>query len=246
MLGGALAGLAAGGLLASLFGGGAFSGMQGFDFLILGLLAFGAFFLFRKFKRQGHQQAGHSHGYQNQSTESPLASLSDTLMHKKSAVEGHHGSDAQFLEESKTSAEPLVAAPVSNGIIGGDDVPENLPGGFDREGFLKGAREHYVILQNAWNKNDQSVMREYMAPELFEQLNLERSKLSGDQHTEVLFVDAGIVRADYTSRVAQISVKYTGRYKDQVEGVEEDINDIWHLERDITHANAPWLIVGME
>jgi predicted lipid-binding transport protein (Tim44 family) len=31
-----------------------------------------------------------------------------------------------------------------------------------------------------------------------------------------------------------------------VEGLEEDITDVWHLERDLTQPNAPWLIIGIQ
>ena len=45
-------GLAAGGLLASLFFGGAFEGMAGMDWLLIGALAIGAFFLFRALRKR--------------------------------------------------------------------------------------------------------------------------------------------------------------------------------------------------
>ena len=47
---GPLAGLAAGGLLASMFMGGGFDGLKMFDFLLIAALAFGAYVLFRKFR----------------------------------------------------------------------------------------------------------------------------------------------------------------------------------------------------
>ncbi|WP_330925752.1 Tim44-like domain-containing protein [Candidatus Sororendozoicomonas aggregata] len=227
MFGGLLSGLALGGLLGSMFGaGGGFGGI-----LMMALLAGVALVLFRKWKVGQRQRSPR---------EETL--LSDTFARKKTAVEGH-GNDARFFNSAsaiETSARPF------GGIIGSNEVPVNMPGGFDQVSFLEAAREHYVTLQKAWDENNLGVMKEFMAPELFEQLSKERGALSGEQQTEVLFVDAGIVRADYSARVAQISVKYSGRYRDGQEGVEDDINDIWHLERDITANNAPWLIVGIE
>lgn len=61
-----------------------------------------------------------------------------------------------------------------------------------------------------------------------------------------MFLDAELVRATHNANLAEVSVKYSGRYRDTVEGVEEDIKEIWHLERNLTQANAPWLIVGIE
>jgi len=55
-----------------------------------------------------------------------------------------------------------------------------------------------------------------------------------------------MVRAHQVFGTAQVSIKFSGRYKDSVEGVEEDITDIWHLERDLKEPNAPWFIIGIE
>lgn len=238
MLGGALAGMAAGGLLASLLGGGSFSGMQGLDFIILGLLAFVIFFLFRKLRRNNMTPQRRSEAQSNEAP-SPITS---TLGISQPELKTSNGADYKNLQ----AEDSIVPAASSAGGIGEHDVPDNLPSGFDQQAFLEGAREHYFTLQKAWNENNLELIKEYMSEALFEHLREERGKLEGKQHTEVLFLDVAIVRGDYTSRVAQVSIKYTGRYKDAVEGVEEDISDIWHLERDITNSNAPWLIVGIE
>ncbi len=55
-----------------------------------------------------------------------------------------------------------------------------------------------------------------------------------------------LFRAEYDATKAQLSLQFSGRYRDAVEGIEEDIEDIWHLERDLTQDNAPWLIVGIQ
>lgn len=138
-----------------------------------------------------------------------------------------------------------IASTAASGFAA-SDVPFNLPQGFDMHAFLQGSREHYRTLQQAWNQNDLEKIREYVTPELFAELSQERAKLTGDQHTEVMFVDAELVRADHTSYQAQVSVKFSGRYRDTQETLEQDIREIWHLERDLTRSNAPWLIVGLE
>ncbi len=126
------------------------------------------------------------------------------------------------------------------------DIPHNYPAGFDRVAFVNGAREHYRILQGAWNHNQLETIREYVSPSLFDDLKAERANYEGEQHTDVMYVDAEIVRADYDANRAQLSLQFSGRYRDAVEGIEENIEDVWHLERDLTVPNAPWLIVGIQ
>ena len=142
--------------------------------------------------------------------------------------------------------QPQQGAQGGFGFGATSDVPHNYPPGFDQAAFINCSREHYRILQGAWNHNQLDTIKEYVSPSLFADLQQERAKLEGEQHTDVMYVDAEIVRADHDGSKAQLSIQFSGRYRDAVENVEENIEDIWHLERDLTTENAPWLIVGIQ
>ncbi|HHF2939827.1 TPA: Tim44 domain-containing protein [Vibrio diabolicus] len=224
LMGGLLGGLLAGGLLAAFFGG-AFEGIQFMDILIIGLIAFVIFKLMRG-------MLGAKQGSMNQHRQQPAFG----------------GNASKFEQPNMQNFEQQPNT--NNGGFGGfgaqTDVPHNYPPGFDQAAFINGSREHYRILQGAWNHNQLETIEEYVSPSLFEDLKAERAKLDGEQHIDVMYVDAEIVRADYDANKAQLSLQFSGRYRDTVEGVEEEIEDIWHLERDLTVPNAPWLIVGIQ
>jgi len=220
---GLLGGLLAGGLIAAMMGG-AFEGVQLMDMILLGVVAF---VLIRLFK--GMMQA-------KASAMQPQPAYSNNQF-RQTAQENNEsflGNDATFDEEK------------SGGFSHDEDVPYNLPADFDINNFLSGARDHFRTVQLAWNENDIEKVKEYVSDELFVHLKEERAALSGEQHTEVMYVDAEIVRADQSFGIAELSIKFSGRYRDTVENVEEDITDIWHLQRETTVDNAPWLIVGIE
>lgn len=222
LMGGLLGGLLAGGLLAAFFGG-AFDGIQFMDILIIGLIAFVIFKLFKAMRGAKSTPMGHREAYAGNSPQQPQQT-------------------AQYRQQNAPfggAAQPEYASTDS-------DVPFNLPPGFNMQAFLNGSREHYRTLQEAWNLNRLEKIREYVSPALFDDLAAERAKLDGEQHTEVMYVDAELVRADYDAHMAHLSIKFSGRYKDRIEGVEEDITDVWHLERDLQTPNAPWLIVGIQ
>ncbi|EMD81383.1 hypothetical protein C408_0041 [Vibrio diabolicus E0666] len=224
LMGGLLGGLLAGGLLAAFFGG-AFEGIQFMDILIIGLIVFVIFKLMRG-------MLGAKQSSMNQHRQQPAFG----------------GNASKFEQPNMQNFEQQPNT--NNGGFGGfgaqTDVPHNYPPGFDQAAFINGSREHYRILQGAWNHNQLETIEEYVSPSLFEDLKAERAKLDGEQHTDVMYVDAEIVRADYDANKAQLSLQFSGRYRDTVEGVEEEIEDIWHLERDLTVPNAPWLIVGIQ
>ncbi|WP_257254391.1 MULTISPECIES: Tim44 domain-containing protein [unclassified Endozoicomonas] len=237
LLGGLLGGLLAGGLIAALFGG-AFSGLQVMDILIIALLAFVLFKVFRSMNRAKAMAAGHHGG--NDAHFTPEQSGQNQTPSSLGQLFG------QNREQQEDNFGQAAQTPLPQTGFGTSDVPMNLPEGFNLSAFMNGARDHYRKLQEAWNENDLDTMREYLEPELFLQLKAERASLGGDQHTEVMFVDAELGRADYNDRVAEISVRFSGKYRDTVEGVEEDITDIWHLQRSLKEPDAPWLIVGIE
>ena len=224
---GLLGGLLAGGLIAAMMGG-AFEGVQMMDMILLAVVAF---VLIRLFK--GMMQA-------KASAMQPQPAYSNNQF-RQTAQENNTPTNGSFLGSDATFDEEK-----SGGFSHDEDVPYNLPADFDINNFLSGARDHFRTIQLAWNENDIEKIKEYVSDELFVHLKQERAALSGEQHTEVMYVDAEIVRADQSFGIAELSIKFSGRYRDTVENIEEDITDIWHLQKETTVDNAPWLIVGIE
>ena len=226
LMGGLLGGLLVGGLFAALFAGGAFEGLQMMDILIIAGLAFVIFKVIQTLRR-GPAVAGAS------APQSAYAGAGRSVPPQPVAV-------PVFGARREASA----AAPASSSAD--HAVPFNLPLGFDSPAFIEGAKEHYRTLQDAWNKNDLAKIREYMAPELYVELSAERASLTTAPQTEVLSIEAELVRADQQFGNAEVSIRFSGRCRDAAEGADEAFVDIWHLERDYAKADAPWFITGMQ
>ena len=109
---------------------------------------------------------------------------------------------------------------------------------------MQGARSHYHTLQTAWNNADYTTMAEYLSSELVAEFKAEREAIQSVD-TEVMFIDAELVRADTNAQSWQVSVRFKGKYRDLGDKKEQPILEIWHLERLISD-DAPWLIVGVE
>lgn len=218
MMGGLLGGLLAGGLFAALLGGGAFEGLQMMDILLFALIAFVAVRFLRGLNQQKAAAMNHASvtGYPNPQQQN------------------------QWQQGGFASASQLAGAEQQ-------DVPFNPPAGFDSVAFLDGARGHFDTLQRAWNDNNLSLMQEYLSIDLYNALAEERRSYGSQEiNSQVLFVDAELVRADHSMLNAEVSVKFTGRIRDEQSGEESELNEVWHLERKLDQNNAPWLIVGIE
>lgn len=207
MMGGMLGGLLAGGLLAALFMGGAFDGIQLMDIVLIALFAW---LLLRLFRR-------------------------NTTPAARPAYAGHMPS----AEPSPTPTARVATA------LAQTSVPMNLPLGFDSPAFLAESLTHYRTLQQAWNDNALSTLQEYFAPELFDALKVQREGLAQAPATEILALNAELVRAEQRFGMAEVSIRFTGHYRDVAAGEDESFTDIWHLERDYSNDNAPWHIVGI-
>ncbi|MFM2486821.1 Tim44 domain-containing protein [Celerinatantimonas yamalensis] len=129
---------------------------------------------------------------------------------------------------------------------GGSAKEFDLPPGFDVNGFLEGAKNHYHILQTAWNHNDFSTIGPYLAPELYQQMMAERAKFGSQPlNNQILYVDASLVRSQQYSGQQQVSVHFNGQYK-TTDGRQVRIDEIWHLRRDSHRVSSSWLIEGIE
>ncbi len=235
LMGGLLGGLLVGGLFAALFAGGAFDGLQMMDILIIAALAFGIFMVIRAVRRG--RAAGHAplpaSGPQPAYAGAGMGSATPTPAVAKPSL---------FDSLNQNAAKPAAGG----GGNAGAAVPFKLPLGFDEPSFLSGAKEHYRILQDAWNRNDLAKIQEYTAPKLYAELQAERAGLTTHPQTVVLSVDAELVRANQQFGIAEVSIRFSGRYSDASEGVSnEPFVDIWHLERDYTKVDAPWFVTGI-
>lgn len=123
-----------------------------------------------------------------------------------------------------------------------NEVPFNLPTGFNVDAFLEGSKGHYKTIQQAWNENDLVKIREYVSDEIYAAMAKERAELTVAPQVEVLYLNAQLVRADQQLGQSELSILFTGQYKDHSEAIDEPIHEIWHLEKQ----GDNWIIVGIE
>ncbi|MBV7314634.1 Tim44 domain-containing protein [Shewanella sp. NIFS-20-20] len=236
MMGGLMGGLLAGGLLAALFAGGAFEGLQMMDMVIIALLIFGGVMLFKMMRKGKATPAANQ--YQREAYAAPAPSAATQHQYQAPTP-----AEVSPVAGDTASARPWFRQEVD---ANADDVPMNLPTGFDPQAFVQGATGHYHTLQQAWNNNDLTQIEEYVSPAIFADLVKARAEEPSELYTQVLAVNAEIVRADHNADAAQISLYFYGQFKESPQGITQEIKDIWHLERDLTQADQPWLIVGIE
>jgi predicted lipid-binding transport protein (Tim44 family) len=233
---GPLAGLAAGGLLASLFFGGAFEGFQPFDFLIIAALVIGGILLFRMLRQQRAPgprpaPAGFTPGGLGQGGPGQDGPGQDGQTPFGGAFGGADAAPAQH--ESRTMAPEPGAA--------------EAPSWFDPAGFAEGAKTHFIRLQAAWDQADFRDIREYTAPHLFAELKRERESMGeAKNYTEVVTLNAELLGVQRDGDQAVASVRFTGLIREDEQAPAKPLDEIWHVAHDWATPAGDWLITGIQ
>lgn len=222
---GPLAGLAAGGLLASLFMGGAFDGINMMDILVLIGIAAAIFFVMRMMR-------GSAGGRQ---TQRPM---------QYSGAGGMGG--IPFPNRGTSASAGSAGSSSYGGQSTGTDAPD-LPADFDAESFLKQAKRSFIALQLAHDAGDLEEIRAYTTPDLFAEISkqvAERGNMA--QQTDVIFVDAALLDVTNQRDHAIASVRFTGELRDAPNAQPEPFDEIWHVEKDLTASDSGWLLAGIQ
>ncbi|MGP3788770.1 Tim44 domain-containing protein [Pseudomonas sp. B392_1p] len=220
---GPLAGLAAGGLLASMFMGDGFEGLQFMDILLFGLIAFVIFKLIASRRRKALATMPQAQQYAAAGAGGPAPMTRDVQQ---------PAAGSNIFGQSLGGA--ASAAPVIN-----------APAWFNEQRFVEQAREHFLSLQQHWDANEMDQIGEFVTPELLDFLKRERAELGdGFQSTYIdnLHVQLDGVDDDAEKTVATLTfsaVSKTSRF-DQGEAFSES----WRMERE-QGENQPWLVAGI-
>ncbi|AZD25384.1 putative membrane protein [Pseudomonas chlororaphis subsp. aurantiaca] len=212
---GPLAGIAAGGLLASMFMGGGFQGMQIFDILIMAVIAFLVFrFIAARRRKQQEQYAPAGHA--------PM---------QREAFEPKPASGSIF----GGSAAPAAAArPVIN-----------APAWFDEQRFVEAARNHFQSLQQHWDANEMDKIAEFVTPQMLQFLKQERADLGdGFQSTYIDNLNVQLEGVDDRADKTIATLTFSGVSKSSRFDQGEVFSESWNMER-AQGENQPWLVAGI-
>ncbi|MCB1986556.1 MAG: Tim44 domain-containing protein [Burkholderiales bacterium] len=217
--GGALAGLAAGGLLAALFMGGAFEGINMMDIIMLILIAGVIFFIIRLMRRPRAEQSAQPMQYSGINTTT----------------------------QSGAASPPFGQTAQSHSMESGNTQHTNIPPDFKVESFLRNAKMSFIRLQAANDVGDVNDIREYTTPEMFAEISMQiQERGNVQQKSEVMFLDANLLDVEANNDSAIASVRFTGQMRELPDGEPEAFDEVWHVEKDLKDPDSVWLLAGIQ
>jgi predicted lipid-binding transport protein (Tim44 family) len=222
---GPLAGLAAGGLLAALFMGGAFEGINMMDVLMLAALMAAVFFVVRMLRKPRQEHSARPMQYSGMGA-GPGSSGTSAATEPAAAPGGN-------------TAAPTQAQAVASKTA-------NIPADFQVEPFLRNAKTSFIRLQAANDARDLSDIREYTTPEMFAEISMQITERGNEpQRTEVLGIIAELLEVVTENNTAIASVRFNGQSRES-SNTPEAFDEIWHVQKNIKDPESVWLLAGIQ
>jgi predicted lipid-binding transport protein (Tim44 family) len=223
---GPLAGLAAGGLLAALFMGGAFEGIKMMDVLMLAALMAAIFFVVRMLRRPRQEQSAR-----------PMQFSGIDPANGNHSVPPMPGAGGTAGEDARE-----VKAPHSTG-----SGKANIPADFKVEPFLRNAKTSFIRLQAANDAHDINDIREYTTPEMFAEISMQISERGNEpQKTEVVAINADLLEVATENDLAIASVRFNGQLREAPNALPETFDEIWHVQKNLKDPDSVWLLAGIQ
>lgn len=120
------------------------------------------------------------------------------------------------------------------------------PAGFNATEFVRHARLNFVRLQEAYDRKDLSMMRDFLAPDVYREIEADiRAAGATEEQTEVLTLEADVVDVVEEAGSYIVSVRFTGVIRESAGREAEPFNEIWHLEKPLS-GRSGWTLAGIQ
>lgn len=121
----------------------------------------------------------------------------------------------------------------------------NIPQDFPVDSFLRNAKMSFIRLQAANDRKDINDVREYTTPEVFAEISMQmQERGNAVQKTEVIAINAELLEVANEGDYSIASVRFTGQLSENG-GTPENVDEIWHIQKNPQEANAAWLLAGI-
>jgi predicted lipid-binding transport protein (Tim44 family) len=153
----------------------------------------------------------------------------------------------QYAGAGAGAAEPPVATlPGGAGAQSVAAVTSRWPAGFNESEFIRHARLNFVRLQEAHDRKDLSTMRDFLAPEVYREIEADiRAAGAAPQRTEVLTLTAEVIDVAEEGGSYVVSVRFSGMIREAADREAEPFSEIWHLEKAV-HGGSGWQVAGIQ
>lgn len=142
-------------------------------------------------------------------------------------------------------SEPVHFEPMSAPSGGGSAAADNVPAGFDSEGFLRQAKLNFIRLQAANDAGNLDDLKQFLAPEVFAEVQMQYEERGrAKQETDVQQLEADILEVVTEGGQHVASVRFHGLIREDA-GPAQSFAEIWHLTKPVSGSSG-WRVAGIQ
>ena len=236
---GMLGGLALGGLLGSMFFGGAFENFNFMDILVFGGIAYLLFKLFAAKARPRRQSAYSSqqNDYSASNSQYKPQPFSTTSQQRSA------GFDTDVLFDKNKKQDFSSDTQINDDADFESDV---VPANFDEADFLAGAKGAFKDLQTAWDKRDLAEIRGLTTDKVFAEIQSQLNSTAEINQTDVLKVDAELLSIREMGSELEAVVLFDSSIREDVNDQPEQVREVWHFIKSKNSIQPKWYLDGIQ
>jgi len=103
-----------------------------------------------------------------------------------------------------------------------------------------------VRLQEAYDQKDLSMMRDFLAPDVYREIESDiRATGGADEHSEVLTLEAEVLDVAQEAGSYIVSVRFTGMIREAAGRDAVPFGETWHLEKPLD-GRSGWVVAGIQ
>ena len=139
----------------------------------------------------------------------------------------------------------MIGSRIGSGLAASTAVG-TIPADFDTAAFVRNAKSQFVALQAANDAGDLDRLRDFLTPEMFEEVRAEVAERgAATQQTEVFGLEAQVLDVAEEAGRYIVSVRFTGSVRDQHGAVPEELDEVWHLTKPRSGFGG-WVVAGIQ
>lgn len=238
---GMLGGLALGGLLGALFFGGAFEGLNMFDLLIFGGIAYLLFKMFAARSANAGSSSYNTSSYGGYDVGQNSSSYGENKYHRNQ--DAGFDTDVMFKhgvgKHNFSGAQQDISKDADFSTI-------EYPKGFDERDFLAGAKNAYVTLQKAWDNRDLAEIRGLTTDKVFAEIQYQLQTSGAENKTDILKLEAELLDVREIGSELEAVVLFNSILREDDHAQASQVQEVWHFLKPKNNIQPKWYLDGIQ
>jgi len=242
---GMLGALALGGLLGSLFFGGAFENFNFMDILVFGGIAY---LLYRLFAARSGQRVqtntyGRSRYIDDSDDDQNLQPQTQYRENNSQKTGGSAAFDTDILFKKDKNPDTQRQQTFQQDA---DFEPTVIPDGFDEKDFLAGAEIAFRHLQEAWDNRELAEIRGLTTDKVFAEIQEQLRASNESNKTEILKLQSELLEVREVGSELQAVVLFDCIMRENTDKQTEQVIEVWHFIKPKSSIQPKWYLDGIQ